>query len=178
MLLSGADERLSIPFGVSFVGWKSMVVHLLQSGAQSSPVSAKQVAKAAGMAELTVGSNVPFLKAAGIATQDSTRSRISLSRAGAEYARAIVDNDTELQQRVLAECARRAFRPVTRFCELRGDLDFDKVFLQVKYLAGVSDAWGQHMDTSALQRIGIVTAIEIMVFAGLIDQEYLPKGRA
>jgi hypothetical protein len=81
-----------------------------------------------------------------------------------------------MQQRVLAEYAARAFKPVIRFCKLRGD--FDKVFLQAKFLAGVSDAWGQHVDILAPQRIWIITVIEIMVFAGLIEQRYLPKGGA
>jgi hypothetical protein len=101
-----------------------------------------------------------------------------LSRAGANYARAIADNDFDMQRIVLAECARKAFKPVMRFCELRDDLDFDKVFLQVKFLAGVGDEWGQQMDTAAPHRIGIATAIEIMVFAGLIDEGRLYKGGA
>lgn len=172
MFTQEANERLSIPFGVDFKEWKSLVACLLQS----DYISAREIARATGLGELTVGSNVQFLKAIGIATPDSTRSMISLSRAGARYARAVVDDDVGVQRRALAECARKAFKPVVRFCELHDDLDFEKLFLQMKFLAGVGDEWGQQMDTADPHRAGIATAIEIIVFAGLIDEGHLPKG--
>jgi hypothetical protein len=49
MFTAGANERLSIPFGIDFPEWKFLVAHLLQKRAQSSPVSAREIAGAAGL---------------------------------------------------------------------------------------------------------------------------------
>lgn len=75
---------------------------------------------------------------------------------------------------MLAKCAGRAVRRVVKFCELAQDLDFDRLFLQIKSLANIDDAWGQHRDTANHDRLGIYTVIAIMVDAGTPDRRYLP----
>jgi hypothetical protein len=129
-----------------------MIVAVLKTGPQ--PAFAGQVAKAAGLDEHIVRKNVAFLKALGMATAGSTESRISLSKAGTRYAQALVSGDRVVQKKALAESASTALRPVVRFCELAEGLDFDRLFLQIKFLANVEDAWGQHKDTAEQDRTG------------------------
>ncbi|MGI0020868.1 MAG: hypothetical protein ACREAY_10415 [Nitrososphaera sp.] len=167
-----ANKRLPLPFGITFEDWGAMIVAMLKTGPQ--PAFAGRIAEATGLDEHTIGDNVAFLKALGMATPGSTEPRIYLSKAGARYAQALVSGDKANQRKVLAESAGAAFRPVVRFCELAGNLDFDRLFLQIKFLANVDDAWGQHRDTAEKDRAGIYTAIAIMVAAGMLDKSYLP----
>ena len=170
--MSQANRRLLLPFGITFEDWKAMIVVVLKTGPQ--PAFAGQLAKAAGLDEHIVRKNVAFLKALGMATAGSTESRISLSKAGTRYAQALVSGDRVVQKKALAEAASTALRPVVRFCELAEGLDFDRLFLQIKFLANVEDAWGQHKDTAEQDRAGIYTAIAIMVAAEMLDKKYLP----
>ncbi|MGI0040313.1 MAG: hypothetical protein ACREAO_10875 [Nitrososphaera sp.] len=170
--MSQANRRLLLPFGITFEDWKAMIAAFLKTGLQ--PAFAGQVAKAAGLDEHIVRKNVAFLKALCMATAGSTESRISLSKAGTRYAQALVSGDRVVQKKALAEAASTALRPVVRFCELAEGLDFDRLFLQIKFLANVEDAWGQHKDTAEQDRAGIYTAIAIMVAAEMLDKKYLP----
>ena len=145
---------------------------MLKAGAQ--PVLAGQPANIAGLDAHVVEANVEFLKALGIAEACSTGSEIFLSAAGARYAQALVAGDKVMQQKILAECAGKALKPVTRFCEVAADMSFDRLFLQIKFLANVADEWGQQKDTAAQDRAGIYTAIAIMVEAGILEKRYLP----
>ena len=166
------NRRLLLPFGITFEDWKAMIVAFQKTGPQ--PVFAGQVAKAAGLDEHVVRKNVAFLKALGMATASSTESRISLSKAGTRYAQALVSGDRAVQKKALVKCAGAALRPVVRFCELAEGLDFDRLFLQIKFLANVEGAWGQHRDTAEQDRAGIHTAVAIMVAAEMLDKKYLP----
>lgn len=169
--MSQANKRLLLPFGITFGDLEAMVVAMLKKGSQ--PAFAGRIAEASGLEEHVIGGSVEFLKALGLVTMGSTESRIFLSRTGVRYAQAIVSGDKAEQKKVLSERAGIVFRPVIRFCELAENLDFDRLFLQIKFLANVADEWGQHMDTAAHDRMGICTAIEIMVVAGILDRRYL-----
>jgi hypothetical protein len=166
-----AGRRLALPIGTTFEEWKVMVAALLKAG---SPAHASRVADTAGLDAYVVEANIEFLKTLGIAEQHSTEEEIHLSAAGALYAQAILSGDAVAQQKMLAQCAAKALKPVIRFCELAEEPSFNRLFLQVKFLAGVEDEWGQHRDTAAHDRAGIHTAIAIMAAAGMIDKRFLP----
>lgn len=166
-----ANRRLALPFGTTFEEWKAMVAALPKAG---SPALASRAANIAGLDAHVVEANVEFLKALGIAEPHSMEEEIHLSAAGSLYAQAILSGDAVAQQKILAQCAGKALKPVTRFCELAEEPSFDRLFLQIKFLAGVADEWGQHRDTAAHERAGIYTAIAIMAAAGMIDRSYLP----
>jgi hypothetical protein len=148
---------LPLPFATGYAQWRSMVVDIAHGGIKR---------------ELAV-INLPFLKATGIATAGSSKSRIRMSRAGIKYADAVLAGDLQAEKKLLATCAKKALKPAIRFCELQ-DPDFEKLFFQLKFLAGIPDAWGEHMDTAEPAQSGICTAIEIMTFAGIIiDRRYI-----
>lgn len=162
---------LPLPFAADYTQWKSIVSAIAHGR------SAKSVAKSAGVGEPEVIANLPFLKAMGIATADSSRTKIRLSRAGSKYANAVFAGDIRAEKELLAACVARALKPAIRFCELQRP-DFEKLFLQLKFLSGIPDSWGEHMDTAEAGRMDICTAIEIMVFAEVIDQQYMPESAA
>ena len=162
---------LSLPFAADYAQWKSIVSAIAHGR------SAKSVAKSAGVDEPEVVSNLPFLKAMGIVTAGSSRTKIRLNRAGIKYTNAVFAGDIQVEKELLAACAAKALKPAIRFCELQKP-DFEKLFLQLKFLAGIPDAWGEHMDTAEAGRMGICTAIEIMAFAGVTDQQCMPENAA
>jgi len=170
--MSQANRRLLLPLEITFKGWKALIVAVLKTGPQ--PAFAGRVAEAAGLDEHIVRKNVLFLKELGMVRAGSTESEILLTKAGARYAQALVSGDKAVQKEVLAGCAGFALRPVARFCELAADLDFDRLFLQIKFLANVEDTWGQDRDTAEQDRAGIYTVVAIMVAAGMLDKKYLP----
>lgn len=170
--MSQANRRLLLPPEITFEDWKALIVAVLKTGPQ--PAFAGQVAEVAGLDERVVRKNVAFLKELGMAKAGSTESELSLTKAGARYAQALISGDNAVQKKVLAERAGFALRPVARFCELAQDLDFDRLFLQIKFLANVEDAWGHDRDTAEHDRAGIYTAVAIMVAAGMLDKKYLP----
>lgn len=174
---AGGREPLPLPFAISFEKLKSIVSALSQAGAHAHPIPASQAAAAAGVQGFTMAANIEFLKALGIAASGSKVSGIILSKTGEAYARALAAGDEKTQRELLAGCARKALKPVTRFCELFGpdDLSFDRLFFQIRFLADVEDVWGQNRDTAAQYRAGIYAVIEMMVFAGLLDRSFTPQ---
>lgn len=158
-----------LPFAVDFMQLESIIT------AAARGASCARVARLTDLGEPAIISNLPFLKALGIVTADSSRSKIKLSRTGAKYAAAISKGDKAVQRELLSGCVQKALRPAIRFCELQKNPEFEKLFFQLKFLAGVQDTWEEHMDTAAPSRAGICTAIEMMVFAGIVDECYMPK---
>ena len=159
---------LPLPFAADYARWKSIVSAIAHGR------SAMNVAKSAGVGEPEVIANLPFLKATGIVAADSSQTKIHLSMAGSKYASAVFAGDIQAEKGLLAACPAKALKPAIRFCELQRP-DFEKLFLQLKFLSGIPDSWGEHMDTAEAGRMGICTAIEIMGFAEVIDQQYPPE---
>lgn len=175
MLLQGANKPLAIPYAVDFHQWESILVALDDTMMIAGPApSAGQVAKTVKIGERTVVANLPFLKALGMVTDDSTASRITPGMTGMLYASAVAAGDAQGQQNILYECSRRGLRPVVRFCEVDDELNFDRLFMQIKFLARVGDSWGQHRDTAGPYRTGIYTAMAILVHAGIVGTQFLP----
>ena len=75
--------------------------------------------KYAGIGELDVISNLPFLRATGLVTADSSRTKIHLSKAGSKYASAVFAGDIQAEKELLAACAAKVHKPAIRFCELQ-----------------------------------------------------------
>ncbi|MEO9295714.1 MAG: hypothetical protein ABI347_08965 [Nitrososphaera sp.] len=148
---------LSLPHATDYTQWRAIVVTIAHAGSTNHELAAI---------------NLPFLKAMGIVTADSSKSRIRLSRTGIRYVNTVASGDIQAEKEILAACARKALRPAIRFCELQ-DPDFERLFLQLKFLAGIYDSWGEYMDTAAPARSGICTAIEIMVFAGIVNRRHI-----
>lgn len=166
-----AGRHLALPCGTTFEKWKAIVAALPKAG---SPALASRVASIAGLDARVMEANVEFLIALGVAEPHSTEEEIYLSAEGIRYAQAILSGDAAAQQKILAQCASKALKPVIRFCELAEEPSFERLFLQIKFLAGVEDEWGQHRDTAAYNRAGIYTVIAIMAAAEIIDNRFLP----
>lgn len=113
----------------------------------------------------------------GMVAAGTSRQKVRLSWSVIEYANAVAAGDEQAEKELIAECSAKALKLAIRFCELQSP-NFVKLFLQLKFLAGIPDAWEEHRDTAESNRMSIGTAIEIMAFAGVVDRRYMPKNAA
>jgi hypothetical protein len=171
-------QEMPIPFALNVENWKLMIKGILQSDAHKRPTTAEAVASLVKISSNTIGSNVRFLKLLGFLTPESKGSQISLTEDGAKYGHALLIGDEKAQRELLTNTVKIALKPVISFCELHrssNNLDFDKLFAHIKFLAGVADTEGQPRKTAGNYRTAINTIIEILVYATILDESYLPQ---
>lgn len=169
-------DDLPLPLGNTFDQWKLMVRGLKQLNADKNPVSGEQLSKLVKIPETVLSGNIKFLRRLNIITQDSKSSQITLSENGIKYTESLILKDSQKEKEILSILIKTKLNEIIGFCDLHkqsDDLTFDMVFDQIKLLSNTPDVQGQTRNVYSQYRTAIYTIIEMLVYAGVLDDSYL-----
>lgn len=176
--IGGATDDFPLPMGMDFEKWKFMVKGLRRLNANSQSVSSEQLYTLTKIKPTLISGNIKFLKKLDIITPESKGSQIQFSENGTRYTDVLMIQDSTKEKEILSNIIKTQLKDVIDFCELHkqsSDLTFDMIFEHLKLISNTPDNAGQTRNTHPTYRLGIHAIIEMLIYAGILDEIYLPE---
>ena len=166
-----------VPFNVSLDKLDVMVKGFFQGQADSKPMTLQELSRSSGVYKTTAKANANFLEAVKILKAGEEKDSYLFESKGANYARALSDNNAAEASSILKELLMVSpLKELVNFAELQkssGKLDYDALFTHIKAIARLKDNPKFPYGVSAPYSTGIRTLIDLLVRANIVPKDII-----